>query len=446
MPNPNLTFAQLGLIFNAISNETTGGVSPNNQQLLLTQVNMVQQGVQNLVNNGAFTDGATITHAQNIADQMNFLSDQIGNYGNAQSAPQAKFINDVIRDVQDIVQGDPNLAAAAADAHAWQQVSNLLTPPTPFPDTPLQTSTLLKFIADSNDIAARAHAVANQGVSDPNLITDIQAFSAAADAYSQAQGGVFSARFNNEFTLDGVQGTASRELVNGLNNHDANLINGAADVLAANANDVRGNMLVTGQNPNPPNPPPAADSVHNAGLYFDDAATKLIGGVYAGNQASIVSDLNNAATGVQAGITANNLTGDALANAQKVIGLLGHEAGLVGGIDTAKPTPEAFVNGMIGADQAAILQTVNGDATLAGLADGSFLPNPPGARNAGQAIVATMGNDDHGNNGQGPGHGMAVAALAQMHPGGAAIAALAQMNHGHMDMQPMDLSHIWHHA
>jgi hypothetical protein len=436
VPNPNLDFAQLGAIFNAISNETTGGVSPTNKALLMVQVGMVQQGVQALVNNGAFTDGATITHAQNIADQMNFLRQQIGNYGNAQSAPQPKFINDVIRDVQDIVAGDPNLAAAAAPTHGWQQVSNLLTPPTPFPDTPLQTSTLLKFIADSNDIANRAHAVANNGASDPNLVNDIQAFSAAADAYSQAQGGVFSARFNNEFTLDGVQGTASRELVKGLSNGDANLINGAADVLAANANDVRGNMLVTGQNPNPPNPPPAADSVHNAGLYFDDAATKLIGGVYAGNQASIVSDLNNAATGVQAGITANNLTGDALANAQKVIGLLNHEAGLVGGIDTANPTPVALTNAQIGNDQQQILNTINGDAKLAGLANGSFVPNPPGARNPGQAIAATMGNgqdDGHSNNGQGHGHGMAVAALAMM-------------NHGHaIDMsQPMDFAHIWH--
>jgi hypothetical protein len=435
MPNKNLAFDQVGALFNQISNEVTGGISPTNKAKVLAEVATVQASMQHLVDTGAFTDGATITHAQNIADQMNFLQQQIGNYGNAQSAPQPKFINDVIRDVQDIVQGDPNLAALVADNHGFQQVSNLLTPPTPFPDTPLQTSTLLKFIADSNDIAGRAHAVANNGASDPNLINDIQAFSAAADAYSNAQGGVFSARFNNEFNLDGVQGTASRELIKGLQANDANLINGAADVLAANANDVRGNMLVTDQTPTPPTPPPAADSIHHAGQFFDDAATKLIGGVYSGNQASIVSDLNNAATGVQADITTQNLTGDALANAQKVIGLLNHEASLVGGIDTANPTPVALTDTQIGKDQQQILNLVNNDATLTGLADGSFLPNPP----------VDFGRGDLAN-GQGPGHGMAVAALAQMHPGGAAVAALAQMNHGHMDMQPMDFSHMWHHA
>ena len=428
---PNLDFAQLGALYNAMSNELTGGVSPTNKAVLLVQTGMVQKGVQALVNNGTFTDGATITHAQNIADQMNFLQNQIGNFGTDKFNP--KFINDVIRDVQDIVQGDGNLAAAAAPTHGWQQVSNLLTPPTPFPDTPLQTSTLLKFIADSNDIAGRAHEVANNGATDANLVNDVQAFSAAADAYSTAQGGLFSARFNNEFTNNGVQGTASRELVKGLNAHDANLINGAADVLAANAADVRTNMLVTDQTPNPPNPPPAADSVHNAGLFFDDAATKLIGGVYAGNQASIVSDLHNAATGVQADVTAQNLTGDALANANKVIGLLGHEAGLVAAVDTANPQQVSLQNAQIGNDQQQILNTVNGDATLTGLANGSFVPNPPGARNPGQAVVAGMDGHD--------GHGMAVAGVAQMHPGGPVVAMTAMMNNG-----LMDLSHMWHHA
>ncbi len=405
----NRNFAQVGSLFNLISDELVGGVSQITKPLLLSQVNQVQQSMQALINNGTFTDGATVTHAQNIADQMNFLKDQISNFGTNTFNP--KFINDVIRDVQDIVQGDPNLAAMVADNHGFQQVSNLLTPPTPFPDTPFQTQTLLKFIDDSNSLAARAHAVANDGVTDPNLVQDIQAFSAAADAYSTAQGGLFSARFNNEFTLNGVQGTASRELVNGLNANDPNLINGAANVLAANAADVRTNMLVTDQVPTPPNPPPAADSVHNAGIFFDDAATKLIGGVYAGNQASIVSDLHNAAAGVQADITAQNLTGPALQHANTVINLLNQEANLVNNVDTANPQPVALANNAIGLAQAAVLGIVNNDATLHNLADGSFIPNPPANLSA-RFLMAQNGHDDSG------GHGM----------------------------QPMDLSHMWHHA
>src|SRR5262249_54377006 len=200
----------------------------------------------------------------------------------------------------------------------FQQVSYLLTDPTPFPDTPLQTDTLLKFIADSNSLSDRALALKG---ADPNsadvqqLITDINTFSKNADAYSTAQGGLFSARFNNEFNLDGVQGTASRELVKGLETGDARLVDGAAAVLTANAQDVRGNMLAQGDTFTPaPNGgiPDVINTVHDAGVVFNDAMTKLIGGVYSGNQQSVVNDLNATKTGLQNAITEQGITGSAL--------------------------------------------------------------------------------------------------------------------------------------
>ena len=176
---------------------------------------------------------------------MNFLKTEIGAFGTDTFVP--KFINDVVRDVQDIVAGDAGLTALAHQGNhsGFQQVSFLLTKPTPFPDSVgddvfsadgqhvvsagadgvlSQTGTLLNFIDDSNSLAARAQAACGP---DPNgadkaaiaqLETDIHTFTVAADAYSTAQGGLFSARFNNEFTLNGVQGTASREMINGLRN------------------------------------------------------------------------------------------------------------------------------------------------------------------------------------------------------------------------------------
>src|SRR5215467_12068011 len=236
-----MTFAEIGTLYNSIANELQGGVTPLNQDLLIRQVSTVQTQLQNLIDSGALNslDGAgnpavSIVHAQNIADQMNFLKQEIGAFGTDAFVP--KFINDVVRDVQDIVAGDAGLSALAHQGNhsGFQQVSFLLTNPTPFPDTPLQTNTLLKFIDDSNSLAERALALKG---ADPNsadvkqLITDIQTFSTNADAYSTAQGGLFSARFNNEFTLNGVQGTASRELVKGLETGDAKLIDGAAAVL-----------------------------------------------------------------------------------------------------------------------------------------------------------------------------------------------------------------------
>jgi hypothetical protein len=289
-----------------------------------------------------------------------------------------------------------------------------LTPSTPFPDSGAQTTTLLQFIADSNSLAERAQALAG---TDPNsaavhqLESDIHTFSVNADAYSTAQGGLFSARFNNEFTLDGVQGTASRELITGLQTGNVDLVNGAAAVLSANAADVRGNMLVTGDTFTPaPNGgiPTFIDTVHDAGVVFDDAVTKLLGGVYSGNQTSILNDLNATKTGLQNTITDQGLTGQALQDVQHLISLLGHESTLVGGINTAAPTQVSTVNGQIGNIEEQILHIVNNDPTLTKMAVGAdgtvgFVALPPGTTSS-HGDVAT-GGAGGGAGGPGPDSG-----------------------------------------
>jgi hypothetical protein len=389
-----MSFAEIGTLYNQISNELQGGVTPRNQDLLINQVLTVQTQLQGLIDSGALNnlDGISLVHAQNIADQMNFLKSEIANFGANTADP--KFINDVVRDVQDIVAGDAGLSALAHQGNhsGFQQVSFLLTDPTPFPDTPFQTQTLLKFIDDSNSLAARA--VALEGA-DPNsvevkqLISDIQTFTTNADAYSTAQGGIFSARFNNEFNLDGVQGTASRELIAGLETGNTKLIEGAAAVLQANAEDVRGNMLATGDVFEPaPNGgiPDVINTVHDAGIVFNDAETKLIGGVYSGNQQSIVNDLNATKAGLENAIDEQELTGAALRHVNKVLGLLDREATLVANIDTAAPTQVDAVNGQINQIQAKILDIINNDAVLSSLAaaaDGTvgFVALPEGTNN-----------------------------------------------------------------
>lgn len=411
-----MTFAEIGTLYNSISNELEGGVTQQNQSMLINQVTTVQTQLENLIKCGALNnlDGAgnpevSLVHAQNVVDQMNFLKQEIGAFGTDSFVP--KFINDVVRDVQDIVAGDQALNALAhqGGASGFQQVSYLLTPPTPFPDSGEQTTTLLQFVADSNSLAARAQALAG---TDPHsaevqqLITDIQTFSTNADSYSTEQGGLFSARFNNEFTLNGVQGTASRELITGLQTGNADLVNGASDVLITNAADVRGNMLAQGDTFTPaPNGgiPTFIDTVHDAGLVFNDAMTKLIGGVYSGNQASIVSDLNATATGLQNTIKDQGLTGQALTDAQHVIGLLQQESGLVNGIDIANPTQVSATNGQIGQVEAEILNLVNHDPTLAAMAKGAdgttgFVPLPPASAPATPAPVVA----NHGGPGFGP--------------------------------------------
>jgi hypothetical protein len=418
-----MTFAEIGTLYNSISNETEGGVTAQNQQLLLDQVSTVQTQLQSLINSGALNslDGAgnaavSVVHAQNIVDQMNFLKTQIGAFGTDTFVP--KFINDVVRDVQDIVASDPQLTALAHQGNhsGFEQFSFLLAPPTPFPDTPLQTDTLLKFISDSNDLAARTQGLAGH---DPNgadkaaitqLESDIHNFSVAADQYSTEQGGLFSARFNNEFTLNGVQGTAAREMITGLETGNADLANGGAAVLMANAGDVRGNMLANGLGPDgqpfvpAPNGgiPDNIDTVNVAGLVFNDSMTKLIGGVYSGNQQSIVNDLNATAAGLQNAITNEGITGHALNDINHVISLLGQEASLVGGIDPASPTPVSTVNGQINQIEAQILNVINHDPALATLATGTdadgnpttgFVALPPATNGPSLGdVVAAAGN------------------------------------------------------
>jgi hypothetical protein len=424
-----MTFSEIGTLYNSISNEVEGGVTGQNQSLLLSQVSTVQTQLQNLIDSGALNnlDGAgnaavSLVHAQNVVDQMNFLKTEIGSFGTDAFVP--KFINDVVRDIQDIVAGDPQLAALAHQGNhsGFQQVSFLLTPPAPFPDSVgddvfsadgqhvvsagadgvlSQTGHLLNFIDDSNSLAARAQALAGH---DPNgadkaamiaqLETDINAFTAAADAYSTAQGGLFSARFNNEFTLNGVQGTASREMITGLETGNADLVNGAASVLTANAMDVRTNMLANGLTadgkafvPVANGIPDHIDTVNVAGIVFDDAVTKLVGGVYSGNQASIEKDLSAVETGLTNAISNQNITGRALFDIQHAVKLLGQESTLVSGIDTNSLTPISAVNGQINNIQAQILNIINHDATLSALATGvdadgntttGFVALPPG--------------------------------------------------------------------
>lgn len=377
-----LTFAQIGVLYNGLTKRVVGGLSQSDVKIALIEINIIQTQLQNLIDEGALSPlgAVSVVHAQNVVDQLNFLKQEVKDFGTDPFAP--KFINDIIRDVQDIVQGDSALAdlASSGGVVGFAQVSRLLTPPAPFPDTPLQTQTLLKFVDDSNSLASRATALAGVNSANPNvqtLIHDIQSFSIAADAYSTAQGGLFSARFNNEFTLNGVQGTASRKLVAGLKSGDASLVNGAAEVLVENATDVRTNMLASGDTYVPPpngGIPALIDTIQVAGQVFNDAVTKLIGGVSPSNQVSVEHDLSAVIVGLQKAISHENITGRSLWHVNFIINLVQNELNLVTSITI--PQQVSQVADQIGAVQAIILGTVQRDAKLVALSSAHDPSNP----------------------------------------------------------------------
>src|SRR2546426_979819 len=67
------------------------------------------------------------------------------------------------------------------------------------------------------------------------LVQQIQTFENNANAFDQSQGGLWSARFWNEFRSDGTTGTAANALIEGLQTHNAGEVNAAAEQLAANS-------------------------------------------------------------------------------------------------------------------------------------------------------------------------------------------------------------------
>src|SRR6202008_1911878 len=90
-----MSFAEIGTLYNTISNELQGGVTAKTQGLLVNQIDTVQTQLQSLIDSGSLNnlDGTSIVHAQNIVDQMNFLKQEVSGFGANGFDP--KFINDV---------------------------------------------------------------------------------------------------------------------------------------------------------------------------------------------------------------------------------------------------------------------------------------------------------------------------------------------------------------
>lgn len=364
----NLTFAELGEIFDDATTRMVGGVSSLNKAAILNDISRVQSGLASLLNSHPEDfQGVAGIHAQNIVDQLNLEKAAIKSVGSDPFA--AKYINDVQCDLIDIVQGDETLAALATkNGHnGFAAVPDLLAPPAQFQGNATQTEFMTNFITTTQDFAARAEALVGTGnQADINtLIGEIKTYGADANAFTTAQGGLYSARFNNEFASDGVHGTASRVMIDGLLHADVAKVKAAAEVMSANAADVAGNMLGVGDDPPPvANPIPAnIDTLAVAGQVFNDATTKLIGGIYDGNRQSIHDDLTATREAVVGLLNEGKFDGQAKIDAQRVAALLGAELKAVDSGSTG-PLVVLAVNKL----HQAVINTVQNDPVLAAAA------------------------------------------------------------------------------
>jgi hypothetical protein len=332
-------------LFNDATTREIGGVGPDQTNLIVSDLIGVQQALAAAVPQ---INNLSDLHTQIIVQQLN---EEIASVENA-NAPTTgtltlgtdlgqfvgRSINDIHRDIIDIAQGDPGVQAIFNPT----PLPALNTPAAPFHDSADQTKFITQWIQDSNHLGQMATTIENNGFTGDvaGLVQQIQTYATNSNAFDQAQGGLWSARFWNEFRSDGTSGVAANSLIEGLQTHNAGEVNAAVEQLAANSADVAGNNRMadggnydavvaaaqaTAVTPNDPAGLPAAAPAADpaaaaqapaapaAGLtatdLFNDATTREIGGVGPDQVNLIVSDL----IGVQQMLTAadpaiNNLS------------------------------------------------------------------------------------------------------------------------------------------
>src|SRR5712675_1636401 len=323
-------------LFNDATTREIGGIGPDQVNLIASDLIGVQQMLQAAV---PTINNLSDLHTQVIINQLN---EEIASVENANSPTGTlvlgtdlgqfvgRAINDIHRDIIDIAQGDAGVQALLNPT----PLPALNTPPAPFHDSADQTTFVTQWIQDSNHLGQMAQTIANNGFTGDiaGLVQQLQTFNTNSNAFDMSQGGLFSARFWNEFRTDGTSGTAATALIDGLQTQNAGEVAAAVEQLATNSADVGTNNLMadggsyaavvaaaqaTAVAPAAAAAAAAADAAAApaaaAGLtatdLFNDATTREIGGVGPDQVNLIVSDL----IGVQQMLTAadptiNNLT------------------------------------------------------------------------------------------------------------------------------------------
>jgi hypothetical protein len=157
--------------------------------------------------------------------------------------------NDNILDVIDIAAGDANLANNAVQNGVTGEPAALTGIAHKFHDDQAQTNFWANFIAQSNTLGNKAMALVNSSntAGIKALIADLQAFQKNIANFDMAQGGIFSARFDNETSNHSTTTAEVADMIKGLMGGNAALVQAAAMEMHANAANVGGNNIpITG--------------------------------------------------------------------------------------------------------------------------------------------------------------------------------------------------------
>src|SRR5262245_1086912 len=430
-------------LFNDATTRIIGGVGPDQVNLIVSDLIGVKQMLSAAVPQ---INNLTDLHVANIIAQ---LDEEIATVENA-NAPLGtlilgtdlgqfvgRAINDIHRDIIDIAAGDPGVQAIFNPT----PLPDLNTPAAPFHDNADQQAFITQWIQDSNHLGQMATAIANNGFQGDiaGLVEQIQTFATNANAFDQAQGGLWSARFWNEFRVDGTTGVAAKALIEGLQTQNAGEVAAAAEQLAANSGDVGGNNLkadggtyadviaagqATAVTPTDPGGGGGAGggegggaggggaggggdggggdgggaggggsvpAFADLGATFNDATRALVGGLWQnvveeggqgnGSVFRYVNDLTAVQTGLQAEVAAGQFTGNTLTHVQTILSdittALSAATGSVNGGGTFGSV--AAAENALRTSHLDIVNIVNNDATLQGLA----------TQNGGNGFLAT---------------------------------------------------------
>src|SRR5712672_892934 len=235
-------------LFNDATTREIGGVGPDQVNLIVADLIGVQQMLQAAV---PTINNLSDLHTQVIINQLN---EEIASVENANSPTGTlvlgtdlgqfvgRAINDIHRDIIDIAQGDAGVQALFNPT----PLPAVNSAPAPFHDSADQTAFVTQWIQDSNHLGQMAQTIANNNFQDDvaGLVEQIQTFITNANTFDQSQGGLFSARFWNEFRTDGTSGTAATALIEGLQTQNAGEVAAAVEQLATNSADVGTNNIM----------------------------------------------------------------------------------------------------------------------------------------------------------------------------------------------------------
>jgi len=251
---PHENLAQIGAIFNDASNRIIGGVgSAANKAAILADMGAVKADIADLeADHPELFGGLTGIHAQTIVVQIPGLIGFINDIGINPVANRGS--NDIMLDLMDIVQGDPNLANMANQGGiaGFGVFPNPRTPPTRYQDNQDQTNFFATAISQGNTLGTQAIAQITNHPEDTAainaLIGQFQDLGQFVSNFNGAQGGLFEARFDNELVAaTGTQGAAIAAMIKGLQTENLALVTVARQAISANFADVAGNNIpITG--------------------------------------------------------------------------------------------------------------------------------------------------------------------------------------------------------